>query len=74
MIVSGDTSRISEMINSMAIDVRSLLKSAIEISYFSRSAVQYRDVLSLSALERDLWVEFINERLKIAGKSPFPVF
>ena len=62
------------MINSMAIDVRSLLKSAIEISYFSRAAVKYGEVLSLSALERDLWVEFINERLKIASKSPFPVF
>jgi hypothetical protein len=74
MIISGDTSRISEMINSMALDVRSLLKSAIEISYFSRAAIAYEKVLTISALERDLWVEFINERLKIAGKSPFPVF
>lgn len=62
------------MINSMALDVRSLLKSAIEISYFSRSAVKYKEVLTLSALERDLWVEFINKRLEQAGKSPFPVY
>lgn len=62
------------MINSMAFDVRALLKSAIEISYFSRSAVKYGDVLNLSALERDLWVEFINKRLEVAGKSPFPIY
>jgi hypothetical protein len=74
MIISGDTSRISEVINSMAIDVRNLLKSAIEIAYFSRGSIPYNDVLRMSALERDLAVEFINKRLEIAGKSPFPVF
>ena len=74
MIVSGDTSRISEMINSMAFDVRSLLKSAIEIAYFSRGSIQYNEVLHMSPLERDLAVEFINKRLELAGKSPFPVY
>jgi len=74
MIISGDTSRISEVINSMAVDVRNLLKSAIEIAYFSRGSIPYNDVLRMSALERDLAVEFINKRLEIAGKSPFPVF
>ena len=74
MITNGETSRIADMINSMAFDVRALLKSAIEISYFSRSAVKYGDVLNLSALERDLWVEFINKRLEVAGKSPFPIY
>jgi hypothetical protein len=74
MIITGDTSRISEMINSMALDVRNLLKTSIEISYFSRAAITYEKVLHLSALERDLWIEFINKRLEIAAKSPFPVF
>lgn len=62
------------MINSMAIDVRNLLKSAIEISYFSRAAITYEEVKQISALERDLWVEFINKRLEQASKSPFPVY
>lgn len=74
MIMSGETSRISELINSMAFDVRSLLKSAIEISYFSRAATTYEKVLQMSALERDLWVDFINKRLEQAAKSPFPVY
>lgn len=74
MIVSGDSSRIADMINSMALDVRNLLKTAIEIAYFSRGSIPYNDVLNMSPLERDLAIEFINKRLDIAGKSPFPVY
>ncbi len=74
MIVSGDTSRVSEMIDSMAKDVRNLLRSAVEIAYFSRASLPYETVLRMSALERDIAVEFINKRLEIAGKSPFPVY
>lgn len=74
MIISGDSSRISEMINSFAIDVRNLLKVAIEISYFSRGAISYSSVLLMSPLERDLATEFINKRLEIAAKSSHPVY
>lgn len=74
MIISGDNSRVSEIINSMAVEVRNLLKSAVEIAYFSRGAIPYEAVLKMSALERDITVEFINKRLEIASKSPFPVY
>jgi hypothetical protein len=74
MIISGDTSRVSEMIDSMAKDVRNLLRAAVEIAYFSRASLSYETVLHMSALERDIAVEFINKRLEIAGKSPFPVY
>lgn len=74
MIVSGESSRIAEMINSMGTDVRNLLKSAVEIAYFSRGSIQYQDVLRMTPLERDIAVEFINKRLEAAGKMPFPVF
>ena len=72
--MSGDSGRISEMINSFAIDVRNLLKAAIEISYFSRGAIPYASVLQMSPLERDLATEFINKRLEVAGKSSHPVY
>jgi hypothetical protein len=74
MIISGDTSRIAEMINSMALDVRSLLKIAIEVAYFSRGSIPYNDVLRMSPLERDLAIDFINKRLESQAKSPFPVY
>lgn len=62
------------MINSFAVDVRNLLKVAIEISYFSRGAISYSSVLLMSPLERDLATEFINKRLEIAAKSAHPVY
>lgn len=74
MIVSGDMSRIAAAIKTMSIEVRNLLNSAIEISYFSRGAIPYETVLQMSPLERELAIEFINKRLEQASKSAFPVF
>jgi hypothetical protein len=74
MIISGESSRIAEMINSMGIEVRNLLKAAVEIAYFSRGSIQYEQVLQMTPLERDITVEFINKRLELASKMPFPVF
>jgi hypothetical protein len=74
MIIGGDGSRIAEMINSMGMDTRNLLKSAFEISYFSRGAWSYDSVLLMSPLERDLAVELINKRLEAAAKSPHPIY
>lgn len=74
MIMSGDGSRIAEMINSLALDTRNLLKAAFEISYFGRGAWPYESVLQMSPLERDLAVELINKRLEAASKSPYPVY
>jgi len=62
------------MINSLALDTRSLLKACFEISYFSRGAWAYDLVLQMSPLERDLAIELINKRLEAAAKSSFPVF
>jgi hypothetical protein len=74
MILSGDSSRIADMINSLATDTRNLLKAAIEISYFSRGAWSYDLVLRMSPLERDIAIEFINKRLEVAGKSLHPIY
>lgn len=74
MIITADRGRVSEVIDLMAKDVRNLLDQAIEISYFSRGAIQYETVLKMTPLERDLAVKFINKRLEIASKQPFPVY
>jgi hypothetical protein len=74
VIISGDRGRVAEMINMMAVEVRNLLKAAIEIAYFSRGSIQYETVLNMTPLERDLATEFINKRLEQAAKSPFPVY
>lgn len=74
MILTGDHARIVEMIDRLALEVKGLIKSAQEISYYSRGAWPYDLVMSWSALERDMAVDFINDRLKAAAKMTFPVF
>lgn len=74
MITSGQSEKISEVINQMGMEVRQLLMSAVEIAYFSRGSIQYDTVLRMTPLERDIAVEFINKRLETASKSAFPVY
>jgi hypothetical protein len=74
MILSGDHAKIVSMIDKLNLEAKALLQSAIEIAYFTRGALSYETVLHMSALERDMAVEFINKRLEAASKMPFPVF
>lgn len=74
MIRSGDMIAVQRHITRLGGEIRNLIKSALEISYYSRGAWQYETVLHMSQAEREMAVEFINGRLEIAKKSPFPVY
>jgi len=74
MISAGDMRAVQSLIHRLGVEIKSLIRSAMEISYFSRGAWQYDTVLAMSAGEREMAVEFINERLKAAGKMQNPVF
>jgi hypothetical protein len=50
------------------------VKSSLELVYYFRGALQYQDALLMSPAERDLALEFVNERLEQARKMPYPVF
>jgi len=64
----------NRVIMKLGSEIKGIVRSAIEISYFSRGAWSYHDVLGMSQAERELAVEFINKRLEIAAKSPSPVY
>jgi hypothetical protein len=74
MIRAGDMRAVQQLIARLSGEIKALIKAGLEISYFSRGAWSYEAVLAMSAGERDLAVEFINERLKIASKMQNPVF
>jgi hypothetical protein len=63
-----------KMIQRLGAEIRNLVKSALEISYYSRGAWPYHTVLQMSQGEREEAVEFVNARLKIAAKQMFPVY
>lgn len=74
MIKAGDMNAVQKLIKRLGAEIRNLVKSALEISYYSRGAWPYQQVILMSQAEREMAVDFINERLKIAAKSMFPVY
>jgi len=62
------------MIARMGSEIKGIIKSVLEISYYSRGAWSYHAVLSMTQAEREMAVELINERLKVASKQMFPVY
>ena len=74
MIRAGNMSEVQKLIMRLGNEIKALVKSALEISYYSRGAWSYHQVLLMSQGERELAVDFVNERLQIASKSMFPVY
>lgn len=74
MIRSGDMIAVQKLIVRLGDEVKNLIKAAIELSYFSRGAWSYQQVLYMSAAEREVAADFITERLKAAAKMAHPVF
>jgi hypothetical protein len=76
MIRAGDMMAVQQHIIRLGKDIKSLIKAALEISWYSRGAWQYERVLLMSQAERELAVEFINDRLEGIKKSKtmFPVY
>lgn len=74
MIQTGDMQAVQAHIVRLGKEIKSMVKAAFEVSYYSRGAWSYEHVLRMSPAERDLAIEFINERLELASKSAFPVY
>lgn len=62
------------MIDSMAMDVRNLLKQAVEIAWYSRGSIQYSAALAMSPLERDITIDFVSGRMEGQKKAINPVY
>ena len=71
MILTGDRTKIKQMLDRLALEVRALIQAALDIATYTRGGVQYETALNMSAFERDLAIEGINKRLEAAAKSPF---
>lgn len=69
MIRIGNMAEISRLIALMGSEVKSIVKSAFEISYWGRGAWSYESVMKMSAAERALAIEFIDDRFDKAKQS-----
>lgn len=51
-----------------------ILKSLVQISYFMRGAVQYEDMFNRSYAERQIFEDFIKDRLESESKKQNPTY
>lgn len=72
MLKCGTSEQIQHMFERLRKESRGLLKDAIQLAYFMRGAVQYRDIFSITPPERELMSEFIRERLEQEKDRPNP--
>lgn len=71
LILSGDGKMIKQAIQKMLSDSKEIIRSALELSYFSRGAWKYETVMMMSAVERDLAFDLLKERQEALSKNPF---
>lgn len=71
---SGDTALIQKLFQDYAGEVRSLLKSLVQLAYYMRGAVQYDELFNRTFAERQIFEEFVKDRLETEGKKMHPVY
>lgn len=51
-----------------------ILKSIVQLVYFMRGSIQYRDMLDMSLVERETVSDFIEKRLDAESKKTYPIY
>lgn len=53
---------------------KSILKEAVELTYFMRGSIQYEESLNLTFVERETMTKFLNEHIKRETKKVNPIY
>lgn len=62
------------MFDRMGNERRRIIKSVTQLVYFMRGAIQYKDMMNMSLVERDIVNSFIEERLEKEGQKMYPTY
>lgn len=62
------------MFRQMNADKEHTVSNVVELVYFMRGAIQYKDMLNLSLIERQQVSMFINKRLEVEMKRSNPQY
>lgn len=56
-------------------ETKIIIENTIQLAYFMRGSMLYNDILySMSYIERDMAMNFIDQRLEQEKKNPHPVY
>jgi hypothetical protein len=62
------------MFGRMGIERKRIIKSVIQLVYFMRGAIAYKDMMLMSLIEREMVNEFIEGRLDLESKKTYPIY
>lgn len=72
---TGSVDQINNMYKSLNRDTSAIIEGVIQLAYFMRGSMIYNDIMySMSYIERDMAMEFINKRLEQESKNPHPIY
>ncbi len=74
VLKSGDTALIQKLFQDYGNEVRGILKSLVQLSYYMRGAIQYDEMFNRTFAERQIFEEFVKDRLETEGKKMHPVY
>lgn len=66
-LTSGE--QLKEFLSSLERDQKKLRKDIVEIMWYLRGSLSRQEAWTLSPLERDEYIEYISERMKIVEKT-----
>lgn len=58
----------------MDVERKRSLDEIIQLVYFMRGSVQYRDMMNMTLIERQAISEFIEKRLEAESKKMYPIY
>lgn len=62
------------MFKRMDVERKRSLDEIIQLVYFMRGSVQYRDMMNMTLIERQAISEFIEKRLEAESKKMYPIY
>lgn len=74
MLKSGDQARYIEYVERLQHEVKQLVKGIVSMVYFMRGSISYHEMMNMSAGERDIVSDFLDDRLESEKKNPYPVY
>lgn len=63
-IVSRNVAQIQSLFTSLRAEARGIISDVIQLSWYMRGAIQYKDMMEMSHAERQLVREFIDSRFE----------
>jgi hypothetical protein len=70
----GDANTIQRMMTQLRTEAENIIESIIELSWYMRGGIQYKDMMNMTPAERSLVRHFIENRLEKIKDSSHPVY